>query len=815
MIELIRQNRLRVAAGAGPLAGVCFVLALGGQTEAYGVQLSGLEEPWTRWLLAGVGAACAVFAVLLLAKVWPRDVPPTPPDPPFDGVPYIDRPERELLERSVAGQRVSVLIGPSGAGKSRLVRELVRSRSDRTDDDRPWYFNLRDDKEPDVVNHLVRATQSSQSQTADGLAILRTWIGERAMLLVLDNCDGALSGVATLVEQLTAGCPRVRFVLTSQEDPGVVGGPLEVRGLDVPPVGTTDPREVARYPAVQLLLALAGPSLLTTGSPAAVTSVCHRLDGLPIALKLAADELNHQNVQELDRDLAEMSPASAPLRGLLDLTDQRLDESERFLFRRLSVFSGPFTEDDVVAVAWPDKPDPEVRRTFRALVDRRLVIMVRNDDPLTPVPRDVAWFRLLGPFRRYAHDRLVDTQGDDSWQALRQRHATAALGWVEQAEPELTSRHRSGALLRLGAHSQDIDAALEWGSSCDAEIVARLSSRLFWYWSLRGELQQGERWLARALQARPAQRDVVTARLLYGRGGIAFLQGELATAVEELGDSARVLAAHPDEVRIRGLALLLLGKAKLEQGSLDESRQHGAQAVRILDASGEDWALALALNDHADRLAATGDWTAALEHYNRGLSLWVGLPDEWGESLTRSNLAARVWRAGIRTPEAHAEAREHIQRALEIQQAGSDVWGTAWSHRSLGELLLCEDDPGHAREEFDESLVLHHRIGRLQLVADCVSGLGRAAAESGDAAGAAALLAGAERLRQLLRVVQWPVEARLHETAVEGLRSRLSPTELTEAMAAGRATVTPSSNGRVQVERLVQVARESAAAHAG
>src|SRR3712207_4481471 len=104
-----------------------------------------------------------------------------------------------------------------------------------------------------------------------------------------------------------------------------------------------------------------------------------------------------------------MGAAGSPLRGLLDLTEKRLDESQRLLLGRLSVFSGPFTEDDVVTLS-PDRAGSEVRRAFRDLVDRRLVIAVRRDDPLTPVPEDVAWFRLLRPFRRYTHDRLLETQ---------------------------------------------------------------------------------------------------------------------------------------------------------------------------------------------------------------------------------------------------------------------------------------------------------------------------------------------------------------------------------------------------------------------
>jgi predicted ATPase len=810
--QAVRQNRGKVLLGSLAVAVICAVLALGGAAEFAGMKLEGLTEPWARWLVAGLGAASIVVLLVVGLKVWPRTIRDAANPLPADGVPWVDRPERELLETAVDSRRITPVVGRSGAGKSRLVRELVRDRWNADPENRPRYVDLRNVADYELLlDRLILQSGTGRSRRGDRLAGFSTWIGDRPMLLVLDNCDGELAGVTRVVERLTADCPKLRLVLTSQKDPNLGADPVPVHALECPGPEATDPQEIGAFSAVKMLLVRPGhASLLTADSAGAITSICTRVEGLPSALEVAGSALSYSSPQQVDAALGDLRPGLSPLRGLLDLTYARLDETQQRLFRRLSVFAGPFTDDDVVAIS-SGEPGVGVLAAFHELVDRQLVTRVPIGDPLIPVPDTEAWFRLIGPFRRYGID-LVQEEPGGAWDELRRWHATGMLEQVERAEPHLTSPERDATLGRLRARARDIDAALQWSSEFDTTMLTRFSACLFWYWNSRGELQQGEKWLTQALEAQQAgsPADVTTAHLEYGLGGIAFLQGEQNTAVKLLTSAAGTLATHPGQGRAVGLALLLLGRAELERGDLDESHRDGREAVLGLEGTGEKWALALALNDHAERLAATGEWESAREHYSRSLSLWDELQDQWGESLTRNNLAAAVWRARVTTAKDHAEAHDHIDRALKIQEENGYAWGIAWSYRNRGELFLCAEDVDEAGRAFSESLDRHHRIGRLQLVADCVDGLGRTAARRDDPIRAARLLAGAELMRDSLGVVQWPVEAVLHEAAKNELTNRLSAAELEKATASVRNLVTVSTDGEVQADRLVQLALESA-----
>lgn len=587
-----------------------------------------------------------------------------------------------------------------------------------------------------------------------------------------------------------------------------------MRGLPLPPKGATRAAEVERSPAVRLFVEWARRTtsvpVLDDDRVTVVAEVCAELGGLPGPVRTAAAQLDVLTLDEL-RDEVLHGRGLPALQHVLDVSYGRLQDDERLLFRRLCVLRGPFLRTTVTAVCWPDAPEERVLSALQALIRRQLVAEA-VDDPTgvtERLPSDGKYFRVYTAHRGYAEGALRREEDAQAEHDLRDRHARWFAQGAEEGAAALPGPGREAALLHLRAQARDLDAALRHAATTDQGVLHRLAAALFWYWNFTGQLREAQVWLDRAGPVFDDGPAAVRARLHYARGGVAFLQGELSTAVEHLRRSVQLWRGTEGSGRDLGLALVLLGTTELERGELSGSAEHGQEAVDLLDTGVEDWSLALALNDRGNRWAAHGASEQACACYTRALALWDSLADRWGQSLTSDSLGSLVWRTspGRVSSEEYDRADRLLQRALQIQVHDRDTWGEAWTRRSVGELLLCRGRLQDARAAFLSSLTLHLQVGRVQLVADCVSGLGRVTAADGDADRGAALLAAAERVRQLRAIRQWPVEARLHERAWRGLREHLDEGRLAAAREAGRALVVPDPRPEVLLGRLVRSLR--------
>ena len=488
----------------------------------------------------------------------PAEAPPTPAPRPVRPTTNLPAPVTELIGRDhavtrvrelLAAGRLVTLTGPGGVGKTSVAIAVARAMVEGCPDG-VWLVDLTTwdgsgDPAEFVLSALAIPDAPGRSVPADER--LAAALRERRMLLVLDNCEHVVEAAAGLVGQLLPAAPGLRVLATSRE-------PLRLRGearWDLPPLDvpdTDDPARLARSSAVRLFLVRAGLAP-TPETVAGVAEVCRRLDGIPLALELAATRVPALGVPELaarlqvPQDLFGLlgtGPRDAPARqrtlaAVIDWSWQLLTEAERAVLRRLAVHSGGCTLAAAEAVCAGDGAAVgDVLDLLAGLVDRSLV--VRGEGPR---------YRLLESVSAYCLDRLRET-GEEA--ALRRRHADYYLALAEQAQAQLRGPGQREWLRRLDAEAANMRAALDTFRREDAAAPAlRLAGALTWYWFLRGRLTEARRALAGALAVASEAPAGVRAGAEAWRTGLAIRQGqagpervaEVLRAYENDGGSGR------------------------------------------------------------------------------------------------------------------------------------------------------------------------------------------------------------------------------------------------------------------------------------
>src|SRR5215204_2227397 len=443
--------------------------------------------------------------------------------------------EREMLEvkRALAMTRLLTLTGAGGSGKTRLALEVARDLVGAYPDG-VWLIELGPLSEGKLVPRAVAGALGVKEEAGQPLTnTLVEALRAKEMLLVLDNCEHLVEAVARLVDVLLDSCSRLRILVTSREALGVAG---ESR-WPVPMLSVPDPRrsptvgELERSEAARLFAERAkhrDPSFaLGPDNARAVAEICRRLDGLPLAIELAAARVGLLSVEQISEKLEDSLkllsagdrtavPRQRTLRGTLDWSHDLLSEQEQKLFRRLSVFAGGWTLRAAEVVGSGDSVGRgEVLDLLSALVERSLVVS-------EPTADGGVRHRLLEPVRPYAQEKLKERRNAES---VRRRHAEYFLTLAEEAEPELWKSEDAVWLERLEAEHDNLRTALSWAlERVEAELVLRLAGALWRFWMTRGYYEEGRRWFEGALEK--GGRVGARAQVLAGLGHLALWQGD-------------------------------------------------------------------------------------------------------------------------------------------------------------------------------------------------------------------------------------------------------------------------------------------------
>ena len=646
--------------------------------------------------------------------------------------------EVEELSRLLEGERLVTLTGAPGIGKTRLALELASTlRSGYPGD--ACVVELASVARPAHVSRAVASALSIDEQP--GQVLVETIVARlacRRLLLVLDNCEHVLGGCAKLVGALLAGCSRLSILTTSREALGVSGERVwEVPALLVPDEAEDEPEVLAGNAAVGVFVQRARAvqpdfSLNAYVAPA-VVEIVRRLDGIPLAIELAAGRVASLTVAEIAGRLSDRfallgkgtggQPARhQTLQAALDWSYELLTDPERALLRRLSVFAGAFDAEAARAVcAGGEIEVGQAGELLAGLASKSLVVAEANGSPAMR-------HRLLETVRVYAAERL-EQAGERA--ELRGAHARFYLVLAERAEPELTGAHQEQWFTRLEVERPNLRSAIEWSlSHGDTEQALRLAGALVLFWRVRCHFSEGRELLDAAVAVSDATPVGLRARALWGAGFMAHLTGDNDAAVALLEQSLSLYGELEDRQGC-ARALMVLGNCLLLRGdprglSLLEQSATEARVV------GDAWCLGHALALPAFRyLAVVGELTVARGLFEECLQVARAAEDAQSLRIGLLGLGAVALRQGD-----FALAESLLEEALVVTGRLGEDYTRAWSLHYLGKLSLGRGDPARARELLDEAVALARQIGSLHIVASSLVPLGRVARARGDRPGA-------------------------------------------------------------------------------
>jgi non-specific serine/threonine protein kinase len=766
----------------------------------------------------------------------------------------------EVRRRLSGGDvRLLTLTGPAGAGKTRLALAAAGAAA-RRHADGVCFVDLAPLTEAGQVAPAVAQALGIDPETGPGAVdrLART-LRRRQLLLLLDNFEH-LAGAAPDVARLLTTCPTLTVLVTSR-------APLRLRWeheYPVPPLDPPDPRRLpapaalARVPAVRLFVERAGavrPGFRLTAAVApAVAEICARLDGLPLAIELAAARADVQTPAEilagLRRDsldvlaggAGDLPPRQRTLRDAVAWSEALLPADERTLFRRLAVFAGGCTLEGAAAVAGEGTPRPVLAARLDALVRQSLL------------QRQGERYRMLGTIRAYAREALR-AAGDAA--AAGRRHAACFLDLAEAAAPRLLGGEQVVWLDRLEAERDDLRGALAWcvaagraeppggprlaGAGAAAATGVRLAAALGWFWYLRGDRREGLSWLDAVLNLEGASDEphspgggrrttaelVARARALSAAGLLAQFLGDHPGALVRQTAALR-LATDVHDPRLVARAASRLGFLRLHMGDLDGAAADLERGLVQARASADRWSEAFALTVSGAVARRRGDPGRAAALLTESHDRFRAAGDAWGMAAARQGLAqVAESTADFAAAVGHWRQRLALSRALgnrsgivhtldylgtlarlqgDLRAAGAflaesfvmrredgDPGATAWTLNALGDLDLARGDLDAARRRYDESLALRLELDDREGLATTLGGYAGIAAARGRADLALRLAGAGAALAGAAGFAPTPLEAETLRRWLAPARLRLSPAAAAAALAAGERLTLPGA----------------------
>ncbi|MBI3660514.1 tetratricopeptide repeat protein, partial [Candidatus Acetothermia bacterium] len=659
--------------------------------------------------------------------------------------------ERELIEVKdrLKATHVLTLTGLGGTGKTRLS---LQAAADLIDDFSygVWFIELAPLSDPALVPQAIATALGLREEAKRPLMeTLIDHLREKQSLLVLDNCEHLIEACARLADSLIRVSPELKILASSRKPLRIVGETT----YPVPTLPSPNPQQLpsleslSNYEAVRLFrdraVAVAPTFQVTQQNALAVTQICHRLDGLPLALELAAARVKIMTVEKIAERLDDRFrlltggsrtalPRQQTLQALIDWSYDLLSESERVLWRRLSIFAGGWTLEAAEMVCVGESiAEYDVLDLLTQLVDKSLVIMEEKSGE--------GRYRLLETVRQYGYEKLVKAV---EVKLIRDRHLDFFLKFAEEAEPKLQGAEQKLWLNRLETEHDNLRAVLAWSveSSEKAETGLQLAGVLWRFWEVRGHFTEGRRWLEEALTRTPA-RTAARAKALNGGGNLALDQGDYIAARLLYQES---LAIQRELENKGGIAASLhnLGNVAYMQGNFTEARSLYEESLAIKRELGDQRGIAYSFGNLGGVAHDQGDYIAARSFHLESLAIKRNLGDKRGIAASINNLGEVARAQGDYT-----EARSLYEESLAIKRELGDKRGITFSLNNLGNVAYAQGDYVSARAFYQESLSIQRELVDKQRIAESLEGLAGVDCAEGQCERATQLLAAAKSLR--------------------------------------------------------------------
>jgi predicted ATPase/class 3 adenylate cyclase/Tfp pilus assembly protein PilF len=718
------------------------------------------------------------------------DNPALPNNLPLQMTSFIGR-EKQIAEVSTLldKTRLLTLTGSGGCGKTRLGMQVA---ADLLEDypDGVWVVELAALSDPALVVQEVAQALGIKEQTGQPLQqTLTDNLQARHLLLALDNCEHLLSACAQLTTALLRACPAVKVLTTSREPLGVAGElTYRVPSLSFPdPVQTQTPQSLSQYEAVCLFFERAQfhkPDFAVTDKNApALASVCFHLDGIPLAIELAAARVRSLSVAEINSRLDSRFrlltggdrmalPRHQTLRATIDWSYDLLTEQERLLLSRQTVFVGGWTLSAAESVCGGEGIAVwELLDLLTSLVDKSLVVYEEREGE--------GRYTLLETVRQYAGERL-DASGEA--ERVQGQHLAYFLALAEQAEPHLRGPEQEVWLARLEGEHDNLRSALAWcqGQEEEAEAGLRLTAAMFRFWEIRrGYLSAGRAYLAEALtRAGTAERTQVRAKALYGAGILAWRQGDYEAA-RGLHEESLAIRRELGDKRCIAQSLYSLGAVTSYQGDYGTARALLEESLAISRELGDKVGIATSLNGLGNMAYNQGDYGTARVLYEESLAINRELGHKQGIAMALFNLGRMARRSGDYA-QAHRLLAECLEWHIQLGIKGGSLAEFGWLAADMG-------DAAQARQWFEQALREHRETGEPRETAEDLEGLAHLARLQSDWERAARLWGAAQSLREAIGTPPLPEERKEDERDQAAVREALGEAAFAAAWAEGRA----------------------------
>jgi predicted ATPase len=608
------------------------------------------------------------------------------------------------------------LTGAGGCGKTRLAQRVGEDMLDQYIDG-VWLVELATFTDAALLPGLIATTLALAEQP--GHTLLETLVAalqNKRMLLILDNCEHLVEACAYVAEHLHASCPELSLLITSRETLNVAGETVwQVAPLAVPArsVQKVTAEQIRHTEAVQLFLARASLLLphfeLTDQNAPVIASICQQLDGIPLALELAAARMNLLSLEQLAERLEDRFhlltagrrtalPRHQTLRATLDWSYESLSQKERRLFRRLSVFAGEWTLEAMEAIcAWSARETEPVEITIERgevldllaqLVNKSLVLTVSTPPE---AGQHALRYRLLETMKRYGQEQLEEWRGKSTQEQLllQEHHARYYMELVEQAERHLRSGARETWLVRLRAAQENLRAALAWSLTLQGELEVgmRIAGVLYWFWLHEGIWSEGRSWLEKLLTQVPRHAErVPLARAVHGLSVLVWVQGKRQRALD-LAREAVALARSSGDDGLLATALRLLAQVELSQGNQKTAEEFAEESVRLAREQGDHWNLASSLSVLGTVLQAQGDHAQAEQLYQESLHGFEETGDRWEQTGPLRSLGHLTW-----MQRAYEQAAYFYTRSIALCQDMRGTWLLTRGLEGLARVVCAQGD---------------------------------------------------------------------------------------------------------------------------
>jgi predicted ATPase len=701
--------------------------------------------------------------------------------------------EREIEEIKglLSSTRLLTLTGPGGTGKTRLALQTAADMLEAFPDG-VWLVELAPVADPKLVPQAIASALGVREVSGTPLSeTLIKHLSPKSTLLLLDNCEHVIDECARLVEALLRACPHLSVLATSREPLGIAGEyPYRVRSLSLPDgLNLSDPDTLAQFEAAELFVErarVAQPSFaFTTQNAAAVVEICRRLDGIPLAIELAAARVRVLSVDQIAARLDDRfrlltggsrtaMPRQQTLQAAMDWSYDLLSREERTLLRWLSVFMGGWNLEAAESLCAGEGIEAvDVLDLLTHLVDKSLVVVEQPElrPAQGPAGSEQVRYRYLETVRQYARDKLLEA---GETERIRDKHLDYFVTVAESLEPRSFGPGSKAGLDRLQVEHDNLRAALEWslGDARDVGRALRLAGALRYFWWIRGYHNEGRRWLERVLAMPGSATDeddvilVARGKVLQGAAQLGWQQADNELARGWLEESVS-LQRRIDDLRNLAQSLHILGHVTFDLLDFSGARAYFEESLSLFRRLADKSIAPSLVGDLGMVAYHVGDNVTARHYLEQCIAEYRELGPAEGGSMALTKLGDVARSQGD-----YGRAADLYQQGLEqAREIGARVLAANALHK-LGQVARYHGDYAKALAHFKESLAMQREAGHKLGIVECLAGFAGVALAQGQLERATRLFGAADALLERIKLPLVPADRAQYDQDLAALGQR-------------------------------------------